>query len=636
MLSVFFFVLLLPVHRQQSDDYRYDIAKIPAALRRDAEAVVRHRHVRFEVKDIRKALQTVTEAVTIFTREQSIHGEILLPYDKYQEIEDLEGAIYDANGKEVRELDDDDISDYSAISGYSIYEDNRVKHASLLAPQLPYTVEYRYEISYDGFLNWPTWFAQEDEHPVEETHFEVVLPKGESLRYWCNVDSAAPVIATDGSNTTYRWEATNLVGLPDQVADEGLHAFTTIVSIAPREFVIDGSRGDMGTWASFGRWFYSLWRDRDQLPQVVREEVRRILDTCSTRHQMIAGLYRHFQSKTRYVSVQLGIGSWQPYDAIYVHERGYGDCKALTNYMMALLKAAGIQSYPVLINPGHQQLPMIIDFPSNQFTHVILCVPLERDTVWLECTSQSFPPGHIGSNNENRFALLVGSNGGRVVRTPTSPSSENRQRRSGTVDIQQSGNARARVRMTFSGCQRDRVHGALESRSPEEQQRWLVNSFDLPHANLYRHEVGDLTARDSLFSFVVDLALPRFATATGNRLFFLPAAMERRTTIPPESRDRRSPIIFDYAFLDSDSLIYTVPPNYSIEALPSAFRTEASFGSFMSSTERSGDSCLIFKRRLEVHAPHVPSEQYNEYRTFFSNVAKADRAQVVLVRTSAR
>ncbi|MBE0559202.1 MAG: hypothetical protein IH628_18390 [Proteobacteria bacterium] len=305
--------------------------------------------------------------------------------------------------------------------------------------------------------------------------------------------------------------------------------------------------------------------------------------------------------------------------------------------MMALLKAAGIRSHPVLIDPGERRYPMIVDFPNNQFTHVILCVPSESDTIWLECTSQSFPVSHIGRGNDNHYALLLTEEGGKVIRTPASRSSENTQLRVGVAELQQTGNAHARVYMTYAGCQRDRVHGALDNRSPEEQQRWLIQSLDIAHGNLDHYEIGNLATRDPKFSLMLELSLPRFATSTGNRLFFYPGAMERQTWVPPESKDRRSILIVsEYAYMDSDSIVYKIPSTYTVEALPAGVQLETSFGSFASSTEPAGENLLVFRRRVEIRTPQIPAAHYDECRNFFAEVAKSDRSQVVLIRKASR
>ena len=53
-------------------------------------------------------------------------------------------------------------SDFSAISGFSIYEDTRVKFINPRYRTVPFTIVYSYEVHYEGILDYPDW------RPVDE------------------------------------------------------------------------------------------------------------------------------------------------------------------------------------------------------------------------------------------------------------------------------------------------------------------------------------------------------------------------------------------------------------------------------------------------------------------------------------
>ena len=615
-----------------SKQKEYDIANIPPQLLADGGAVIRVSEEKFEIQDYKNATLSVKYAVTIFNNDQQHYGTLKLWYDNFRKVDDIEGAIYNHKGELVRELNSDDILDFSDFDGYSVYSDNRVKFIELYENDYPYTVEYIYELEYEGYITWPTWYSRKSLDPVEFSSFKVVAPAAYEFRYWCNLDTVKPDIQIEGDKKIYLWKEEYLPKLSYDAVGEDIEEIAVVVRIAPNEFEIDGYHGNMGSWKSFGSWFYRLSRGKDELPEPLKNEVDEKIKSIQDQDKKIEVLYKYLQSKTRYVSVQLGIGGWQPFDVEYVYSNGYGDCKALSNYMVSILKYAGILAYPVLINNGNFSDPLVTDFPSNQFNHVIVCVPQPEDTIWLECTSQVMPPGYVGSSNENRDALMITPDGGIIVKTPKSNAEINLQSKNISVKLSSSGSADIMSEIQYSGNQYSYTVHMINSSTPSQKENWIKKIFEVPDIQIQKFNFREYNENRPYIELQMEASLKRYAAVSGSRLFFNPNLMERRTWVPKDVPKRFSPVRFQYPYLDIDSIKYELPKNYRVEAIPEEKVIESSFGVFISKTILNQKNEILFIRSLQISSYSIPAERYGEYQKFFAEVVKADKQKVVLVK----
>ena len=162
----------------------YETTALLETLKENAHAIIRTHETTFTVKSINSAVQRVHYAVTILNENAVRQAYVYVPYDKLSKVNYLKGTLYDKTGKEIKTLKKTDIQDISAISDFSVYEDNRLKAARLTHVQYPYTVEFDYEISYNGLLFYPTWQPQDETNlSVENAKFQVILPLGLKFRH---------------------------------------------------------------------------------------------------------------------------------------------------------------------------------------------------------------------------------------------------------------------------------------------------------------------------------------------------------------------------------------------------------------------------------------------------------------------
>ncbi|HMK39053.1 MAG TPA: DUF3857 domain-containing protein, partial [Bacteroidota bacterium] len=542
------------------------------------------------------------------------------------------GALLDEAGKEIRTLGSDDIKDQSDIDGYELYDDARVKKAHLYHDTFPYTVVFTYRIAYDGYVGWPTWRAQAAGEPVEHSRFAVIVPEKPQLRYWLSSDSARPAISVpEEGRKSYVWEVRNLPELSEEQLDEDIEKRTTVVRTAPGEFKIEDYAGNMTSWDGFGKWAAALYAGKDLLPQSAVNEVRAATATARDDREKIDVLYRYMQSRSRYVAVELGIGGWEPFKAGFVHEKGYGDCKALANYMVAILKEAGITAYPALVYAGGYRSRVVEEFPSNEFNHVIVCVPGKKDSVWLECTSRTDPPGHLGTFTENRPALLLTPAGGVLVHTPSTTARQNRCSWSGRIELAPGGAASASLVTVRTGDQSDNARYEMLYSPLHKQEDWLLGEVEVAGTVLRSHSADGVKSLSDTISIAVHVDMPNLGSRTAGRLFFQPNLTER-TFVPPRNVDgRKSPARLPYPYIDTDSLLFILPPGYVKEALPVPVVLSTPFARYRTATIARGDTAILYLRSLEMHDALIPAAQYNTLAEFYRAIARADKAQVVLV-----
>jgi transglutaminase-like putative cysteine protease len=636
--------LLLPVSQATAGPApKYAVADLPAALRENAHAVIRQQQEQLLVKSAARTVETTHRAVTILDEAGARWASELVYYSSLNSISYFRGAVYDAGGRLLRQLRSQDIQDISLSDGFSLASDARGRVADLSQPTYPYTVEFDYEVVSDNPLFYSTWRPQPVEQlAVEQASFRVLMPTGLALRFQEQHLPAGTAQAkrAQGSQEVYEWQVSNLVAREEEADAPPLAELTPAVYTAPSEFEVQGHAGRLNSWADLSRWTYELNAGRDELPPALKAGVAALVQGETDERARIRKVYRFLQANTRYISVQLGLGGWQTFPASSVAANGYGDCKALTNYCQALLGAAGITAHAALVRAGSDEQDIRTSFPSSQFNHVVLCVPLRQsarpDTVWLECTSQTNPFGYMGGFTGNRHALLLLPEGGKLIPTPRYGAAENRRERLAHVYLDTEGNATATLRTLRTGLEYDAVSG-LPGLELMEQKKRIGSRLSLPNFTLtkvaYQHTSP--TAPLPGLTETLALTLPALAPPSGKRVFLMPNLLSRLA--PPQATvgERQSDLLLDHAFTQQDTVLLHLPASLRPEQLPAPVQLSTAFGTYSSQLTTLPDGSLRYVRRLVMPRTRFARTEYPAYLEFRRKISAADKAQLVLLKTEA-
>ena len=570
--------------------------------------------------------------IIINNRDGENYTHIEIPYSKLNKVSQIEAYIKDKDSKIVKRLKPSDIKDRSEMQDFSFYEDNFVKEFSLLHNVYPYTLFYQYQEDQKEFFQIEKWCPVFRQHvPTREAILTLDVPINYKISFYNQlVDSFK--IDTIGKNLHYCWKASYKTGFEPEIYSPSKKEFYPWVEIIPIKFkyAVDGS---FESWKAYGNWEYRLMEGLDELTDTEKNKINELIKNVVNDKDKIKILYHNLQDETRYINISIDKGGMKPYPATYVCANKYGDCKALANYFKAVLKYIGIQSFytDVLatnIFDGEVIEKINRNFPSQQFNHVILCVPLKNDTLWLDCTSKN-PFNYMGTFTQNRDAFLVDKDNSSFARTPALSKEDICSIRNVEIRNDISTGLTANFRKKYKGETFEYLSTLTNNFNESNKDQYIRNNFIENNCELIEYKIIP-AHRDSnyiIFNYTakVDNLVKNYG---GEQLFrVLPFYLEPFK----EPKNRKLPVQLDFPIYKIDTLNYKIPEELTITGLPQNQTINSPFGEYNVRFQQNKNDVKIIKSFL-LKSGNYSLIEYKLFYNFIKKVSDIEYSNYIITR----
>ncbi|WP_109299723.1 transglutaminase family protein [Aquimarina sp. AU474] len=604
-------------------------AVIDSVLVKNANAVVRSEEVTIEINSVNSITTKVKKVITVLNKYGDRHADSFEVFDKSRRVKKISAIFYDHTGKEIKKYKKGDFVDRSMINSGELFDDTRILYINYTAVGYPYTMVFESEIENSTTAFIRPWRPVSSNYlSTQRSVYAISNPKKLPLKikesnfdnYLINNQKEEGIITYSIVNISAK-ESEVLSPLGDDVFP--------LVNVALTNFVLEGVHGSALDWKSLGKWMYEeLLKDRDQLPQETIDEVNKLVKGAKSKREKAKLIYEYVQEKTRYISVQLGIGGWMPFLASDVDRLGYGDCKALTNYTKALLESQEIPSYYTVVF-AKKRKDIDPDFTSIQGNHVILNIPEEGEDIWLECTNQTVPFDFIGDFTDDRNVLIVKPEGGEIKRTKRYEPEENILRTKATVELNDNASMTATVERISEGLEYDwRYRNQFET--PKDQKAHYKENWGY----INNIEINSIKFNDNKdvvkFTEQIVVSCANYTKKVGNRLLVTPNVFSCDQINLPQYTNRNTPLLISSGYVNTDEYDINLPEGYVVNNLPKKKVLETEFGKYTHELEKIDDSKIKFRRYLKIIDGMYPKEKYEEYRKFRSEIKKIDKSRIVL------
>ncbi|WP_420552388.1 DUF3857 domain-containing protein [Tenacibaculum aiptasiae] len=605
---------------------------IPLELKENANAVIRLNETTVNVLAVDEMVVKEKRIVTVLNKLGKTHVDAYKHYNDDTKITKLTAIIYDALGNKIKKYSKKDFQDVSAIDGGTLYSDSRVKYLEYTPTSYPYTVvfESEYKNSSTGFI--PRWFPIESYNlAIEKNVYQLNNSKNIPFRKREKNFEGYPIENTS-NEYNLKYTLTNQKPIKYERYTINFEDFSPNLSVSLNQFSLKGITGKAENWKEFGNWMYNkLLINRNQLSPATIEKAKNLVKGVDSPIEKAKIIYDYVQNKTRYISVQVDIGGWEPIAANKVDEVSYGDCKGLTNYTKALLDAVGVKSYHTLVY-AQDQKNIDKNFTALQGNHMILNIPNEGNDIWLECTSQTTPFGFLGDFTDNRDVLVVTPQGGIIKRTPSYINNDNLQTIKANINLLDDGSINASLTRKSYGTQYSDKY-RIENYPPKKLNKYYTSNVWDYNNNLEIESVKHTNDKDKIeFTEKINIKIEKFASLRDSSYLFKLNVFNRITGVPKKYRKRQRLLNIERGFTDKDEFTFKIPNGYLIMNLPDNKSIDNKFGTYKLTFEKINETSFKYTRVFSLKKGIHPKEDYKAYRKFRKKVAKLDNLRTELIK----
>ncbi|MBP1618376.1 MAG: hypothetical protein H6Q14_2203 [Bacteroidetes bacterium] len=602
---------------------------IPESLTKGANSVVRDAQTQFIYTDKTKGTEVQHKVITVLNEKGLRQAHFWIVCSQYQKLKQFSAVVYNALGKEIKQYKKPDVATSQWSQNLTTDALNYIWNCP--AQSYPFTIVYDYEVEWkNGIFTFPSFAPQEDyNQTVQQASYTLQVPANTEILTEGNKFIPAPSKNDMQDLNTYKWELKDIPTVEQEPLSPSSAELKPLLFTAPKQFYYDEYEGSFESIKAMGDFQNKLNEGRNTLTDATKQKILELTKNAKSDKEKVKILYDFLGKSTRYESIQLGIGGWQPIPSADVCKNGFGDCKGLSFYLKAMLEVVGIPSNYTVIRMDENNKQLKDNFTAFLNTnHVILQVPLPQDTLWLECTAANRVPfGFVHNNIAGHNAVVVTPNGGLMQKLPDYPDSTNISAKDIKIKFRKNEPTEISLKCDYCLKQYDDLM-ELQLAKPNEQVDFVRQTIQIPNANVSQLTLSEEKSATPFFSLNYKVTAFPFGTSTGSR-YFLPLNAFRKNDFKLRKNKRVNDIVVNNGWKESDKIEIELPEGAEVEYLPASISFKSSFGDFQSNIRQVGKTIHI-SQQLLFHNGRWTPDKYKDFLDFLDKVSAVYNDAIVV------
>ena len=233
------------------------------------------------------------------------------------------------------------------------------------------------------------------------------------------------------------------------------------------------------TWQDVSKWYWELSKPHlEAVTPRMKTKVNELTSGAKTDLDKVKALFYYVSQKIRYMGLtpEKDRPGFEPHDVCMTFDKKYGVCRDKAALLVAMLRTAGLNSYPVIISVGSKKDK---DIPNAWFNHAIVAVELKKGEYTLmdptdEHARELLPPYDL-----DQSYLVARPEGETIQVSPIESPDKNMMQIRTTGTLKASGELDAKSEFSFGGANDDVYRGAFYHMKPDDQRRFFERRLQM-------------------------------------------------------------------------------------------------------------------------------------------------------------
>jgi hypothetical protein len=289
------------------------------------------------------------------------------------------------------------------------------------------------------------------------------------------------------------------------------------------------------------------------LLRYIRAHLRNLWDpgVDEASRNKILSKFSHHESRTTAEVFKSGLGTPDEMNAVFA----------------AMATAAGLDARPALVANWNERAfePSVVN--TYFLDNVDMAVKVDGQWRIFDVSTRRLPPDMLSWAEEGVYALVSDPKKPVFIQTPFSPPAASHTRRNARLKLSSDGAAEGDVDESFTGHAALDRRQEMEDESAARQQEMVKDRVrgvfpDAEVSNVTVENVDDAALPVKIHYHV---RIPTYAQRTGKRILLLPLFFERGAAPRFPAAERKHPIMFHYAWKETDSATFELPEGFALD-----------------------------------------------------------------------